>query len=110
MSIAIFAALCALLTGLTLALIYGIFAIRRKNGKSDIRHSRIVLVIASFIIPILVTAFFVFAAVTAQTLYQYHVPVGQRGGGVFIVLLASVAASVLTLVILLPRIRHPWDG
>ena len=43
MSITIFAVICALMTGFTLLLVYGIFAIRRKSGKSDIRHSRIVL-------------------------------------------------------------------
>ncbi|MGD8559652.1 MAG: hypothetical protein PVG89_07735 [Gammaproteobacteria bacterium] len=107
MSIAIYAGLCAFITAATLLLIYGIFAIWRKNGKSDTRHSRIALVIASFLLPIVVTTFFVLAAVTAQALYQFQVPVGQRGGGVFVVLIASVAAAILTLVILLPRIRRP---
>lgn len=107
MSIAIYAGLCAFITAATLALIYGIFAIWRKNGKSDTRHSRIALVIASFLLPIVITTFFVLSAITAQALYQYNVPVGQRGGGVFVVLISSVAASVLTLIILLPRIQRP---
>jgi predicted transporter len=104
-----FAVICASTIVLSLSIIYLVLLIRRKNGKSDVRESRITLVVASFVIPIVVTALFVGFALIAQQFYEFRVPVGQRGGGVFIVFLVNVATSVVTLLILLPRIKHKWD-
>jgi len=109
MPITAFALICATITVMLLISVYLLYAMRRKNGKSDIRHSRTSLVIASFIVPIVVTTLFVVAAVLAQKLYQYHIPVGQYGGGVFKVLITTVASSVLTLIVLISRIKHKWE-
>jgi len=81
-------------------------AIRRKSGKSDIQQSRVSLVIASFIVPILVCISFVISAFVSQKFFNVTLPVGQRGGGVFVILVTTVLTSVLTLIVLLPRIKH----
>ena len=109
MSITVFAVICALLNLIVLSVIYAILASRRKNGKSDIQQSRITMVISSFVVPIMVSIIFVISAFTAQRFYQYPIPVGQHGGGVFVVLITSVATAVLTLILLLPKIKHKWD-
>ncbi len=109
MSITLFAFICALLNLAILGMIYAILAFRRKNGKSDINQSRITLVVFSFIVPIFVSILFVVAAIIAQRYLNYPFPIGQRGGGVFIILLVSVATAVITLSILLPRIKPHWE-
>lgn len=109
MPITVFAVICALLNLAILSAIYAILAFRRKNGKSDISGSRITLVIASFIVPVFVTILFVVSAAAGQRFWQYPFPVGQHGGGVFIILLVSVATAVLTLLILLPKIKPHWE-
>lgn len=109
MSIAVFAVICALLNLLGLSAIYGVLAWRRKNGKSDIHQSRITLVIGGFIVPVVVSIVFVVAAAIAQRFFHYSFPVGQHGGGVFIILMVSVATAVLSLLLLLPRIKHRWQ-
>jgi len=82
---------------------------RCKNGNSDVRESRIGLVIAGFVIPLMVTITFVIAAMVAQRFYHYRVPVGAHGGGVFVILITCVVTSVVTIVLLLPRIKHKWS-
>ncbi|WP_455206464.1 hypothetical protein [Kaarinaea lacus] len=109
MSITVFAAICALLNLIVLSVIHAILALRRKNGKSDIQQSRITMVISSFVVPIVVSILFVISAFIAQRFYQYPIPVGQHGGGVFVILITSVATAVLTLILLLPKIKHKWD-
>jgi uncharacterized BrkB/YihY/UPF0761 family membrane protein len=109
MPLTFFAAICALLNLLCLSVIYAIMAHRRKNGKSDIQQSRIMLVISSFVVPIVVSILFVVAAIVSQQFLHYPFPVGQRGGGVFIILIVSVATAVFTLLLLLPRIKHRWQ-
>lgn len=109
MSIQLFALIFALLNLLILTIIYGILSYRRRNGKSDVRQSRITFVISSFAIPILATMLFVVSAVIAQRFFNYPIPVGQRGGGVFIILIVSVISSAITMLILLPRIKHKWE-
>ena len=109
MSIQIFALISALLSLLILLVIFGILAVRRKNGKSDIRQSRITFVIASFIVPIFIIVVFVVSAIVAQHFFNYPVPVGQRGGGVFLILIVSVVTSVITVILLISRIKHKWE-
>ena len=109
MSIQLFALIFALLNLLILSIIYGILSYRRKNGKSDVRQSRITFVISSFAVPILATMLFVVSAVIAQRFFNYHIPVGQRGGGVFIILIVSVISSAIGMLLLLPRIKHRWE-
>ena len=109
MSLTLFAVICALLNLLSLSTIYVILAFRRKNGKSDIRQSRIMLVISSFVVPIVISILFVVAAIVSQRFLHYPFPVGQRGGGVFIILIVSVATAVFTLLLLLPKIKHRWQ-
>ncbi|MEJ2178950.1 MAG: hypothetical protein P8Y28_00595 [Gammaproteobacteria bacterium] len=109
MSIQSFAIISALLNLSILAVIFAILAIRRKNGKSDIRESRIAFVIAGFVVPIFITIVFVVSAIVAQHFYNYPFPVGQRGGGVFLILIVSVVTSVITVILLTSRIKHKWD-
>ena len=109
MPISIYTAICAALTIVLIITVYLIFFIRRKNGKSDIRQARIGLVIASFLVPIIITVAFVIVAALAQHFYQFKIPVGKHGGGVFIVLITSVASSIATLILLIPRIKHKWE-
>jgi uncharacterized membrane protein len=109
MSITIFAVICALLNLFALSVIYAILAWRRKNGKSDIQQSRITLVISSFIVPVVVSILFVIAAVIAQRFFHHPFPVGQHGGGVFIILMVSVASAILSLLLLLPKIKYRWQ-
>lgn len=109
MPISTFAAFCAVLTMAIIGTIYLVFSYRRKNGKSDIREARIGLVISSFVVPILVTTLFVAAAIIAQRFYQYMIPVGHRGGGVFIILITCVASAIVTLILLLPKIKYKWE-
>ncbi|HEY5601655.1 MAG TPA: hypothetical protein VIM41_00950 [Gammaproteobacteria bacterium] len=110
MSITLFAFVSALLNLLILSVTYAFLAMRRENGKSDIRRSRVMLVISGFAAPIFSTLLFVAGAVIAQYFLHVPLPVGRRGGGVFIILIASVAAAMLTLAILLPRIKHRWEN
>ena len=109
MTIQIFALIFALINIVILLGIYGLLVIRRKSGKSDVRQSRITLVIASFAVPVVVCFSFVIAAIITQKFFNIPLPVGQRGGGVFIILITSVLTSVITLLALLPRIKHKWD-
>ena len=109
MTITYYALICAMLNFVFLLAIYALLAVRRKSGKSDIKQSRITLVISSFVVPVFVCIGFVIAAAISQKFFNYAFPVGQRGGGVFIILITSVASSELTLVILLPRIKHQWQ-
>jgi len=109
MSIQIFALISTLLSLLILLVIFGILAFLRKNGKSDIRQSRITFIIASFIVPIFVTVVFVVAAIIAQHFFHYPIPVGKRGGGVFLILIVSVVTSVITVILLVSRIKHTWE-
>ena len=109
MSIQIFAIIFAILNLLIITTIYGVLAYLRKNGKSDVRQSRITFVISSFAVPILATVLFVVSAVIAQHFFNYPIPVGKRGGGVFIILIVSVISSVIGMLLLLPRIKHKWD-
>ena len=109
MSIQLFAAIFAILNLLILSVIYGVLAYRRKNGKSDVRQSRITFVISSFAVPILATMLFVISAIIAQHFFNYSIPVGTRGGGVFIILIVSVISSAIGVLLLLPRIKHKWD-
>ncbi|MCI0507433.1 MAG: hypothetical protein L0Z73_15170 [Gammaproteobacteria bacterium] len=109
MSITLFAVISALLNLFALSVIYAILALQRKTGKSDIQQSRVTMAVAGFVVPIVVSILFVVAAIIAQRFFQYPIPVGQHGGGVFIILIASVAAAVFTLMILLPRIKHRWE-
>ncbi len=109
MSIQIYAAIFIFLNLSIIVSVYGILSYRRRNGKSDIRESRIAFVIACFAVPIVATLLFVIAALIAQGVYNYPIPVGRRGGGVFIILITSVISSVLCLLVLLPRIKHKWD-
>lgn len=109
MTITYYALICAVLNFFILLAIYALLAFRRKSGKSDIKQSRISLVISSFVVPIVVCVSFVITAAISQKFLGYAFPVGQRGGGVFIILLTSVVSSVLTLVLLLPRIKHQWE-
>ena len=81
MTISIYALLCALLNILLLLGVYLLLYFRRKSGKSDIRESRINLVIASFVVPLIVTVTFVVTAIVAQQFFNHSIPVGQRGGG-----------------------------
>ncbi len=106
MSITIYATIFALITLVILLGIFWLMAIRRKSGKSDIQQSRVSLVIASFIVPILVCISFVISAFVSQKFFNVTLPVGQRGGGVFVILVTTVLTSVLTLIVLLPRIKH----
>ena len=109
MDISIYALIFGLITIVVLLGIYWLMAMRRKSGKSDIKQSRITLVIASFIVPVLVCISFVISAVVSQMFFNFTLPVGQWGGGVFIILITSVLTSVVTLLALLPRIRHKWE-
>lgn len=109
MTITHYAVICALINILLLLAIYGLLALRRKSGHSDIAQSRITLVISSFVVPIVVCVSFVVAAAISQKFFQFAFPVGQRGGGVFIILISSVATSIMTLTALLPRIKHQWE-
>ena len=109
MSITVFAALCAFVTIMLLLVVYIIFTIRCKNGNSDVHDSRIGLIIAGFVIPLIVTITFVITALIMQRFYHYRIPVGIHGEGVFVVLITCVATSILTIVILLPRIKHKWS-
>ena len=106
MSITIYATIFALITLVILLGIFWLMAIRRKSGKSDVQQSRVSLVIASFIVPILVCISFVISAFVSQKFFNVTLPVGQRGGGVFVILVTSVLTSVLALIALLPRIKH----
>jgi len=108
MPLTFFAAICALLNLLCLSVIYAVMAQRRKNGKSDIRQSRITLVVSSFVAPIIISVLFVVAAIISQRFLDYPFPVGHRGGGVFVILLVSVGSAILSLLLLLPRIKHRW--
>ena len=109
MSIQLFALVFALFNLIILSIIYGFLAYRRRNGKSDVRQSRITFVISSFAVPILATVLFVISAVIAQQFFNYPLPVGKRGGGVFIILIVSVISSTIGMLLLLPRIKHKWD-
>ena len=109
MTITYFALICALVNIAILLGIYWLLAVRRKSGKSDIRQSRITMVISSFVVPIVICVSFVVAAAISQKFFNYTFPVGQRGGGVFIILITSVLTSVVTLITLLPRIKHLWE-
>jgi cytochrome bd-type quinol oxidase subunit 2 len=109
MSIKIFALIFALINIVILLGIYWLLAMRRKSGKSDIQQSRITLVIASFVVPVVVCICFIITAVISQQFFNTPLPVGQRGGGVFIILITSVLSSIITLIALLPRIKHKWD-
>ena len=109
MSIQLFALVFALLNLIFLTIIYGILAYRRRNGKSDVRQSRVTFVISSFAVPILATVLFVISAVIAQHFFNHPIPVGKRGGGVFIILIVSVISSAIGMLLLLPRIKHKWD-
>ena len=106
MSITIYAAIFALITLVILLGTFWFMAIRRKSGKSDIQQSRVSLVIASFILPVLACISFVVSAFVSQKFFNVALPVGQRGGGVFVILVTTVLTSVLTLIALLPRIKH----
>jgi len=108
MPLSFFAAICALLNLICLSVIYAVMTHRRKNGKSDIQQSRITLVVSSFIVPIIISVLFVVAAISSQRFLHYPFPVGQRGGGVFVILLVSVGSAILSLLLLLPRIKHRW--
>jgi hypothetical protein len=108
MSISTYALICALINILLLLGVYLLLFFLRKSGKSDIRESRIGLVIASFVVPLIVTVTFVVAAIVTQRYSNYVIPVGPRGGGVFIILITSVVTSVLSLIALLPTIKHRW--
>ena len=109
MTITHFALICASSNIIILLAIYWLLAFRRKSGKSDIRQSRITLVVSSFIVPVIVCISFVVAAAISQKFFNFTFPVGQRGGGVFIILITSVLTSVVTLIALLPRIKHQWE-
>jgi len=109
MTITYYALICALLNSVILLLIFGWLALRRKAGTSDVRLSRISLVVSSFIVPVIVCITFVAAAAVSQKFFNFAFPVGQRGGGVFIILITSVLTSVVTLITLLPRIKHQWE-
>jgi hypothetical protein len=109
MSITLFTVICALLNLFALSALYAILAFRRKTGKSDVQQSRITLVVAGFAVPIIVSILFAVTAVIARVIFHYLIPVGQHGGGVFVILIASVATAVFTLIILLPRIKHRWE-
>lgn len=109
MTLTHYALICALINILLLLSIYGLLAMRRKSGNSDIKQSRITLVISSFVVPIAVCVCFVVTAAISQKFFQFSFPVGQRGIGVFIILMTLVATSIMTLIVLLPRIKHQWD-
>ena len=109
MTIKIYALILALINIAILLGVYWLLALRRKTGKSDIKQSRISLVIASFVVPVVVCISFVVSAFVSQKFFNVSLPVGQRGGGVFIILITSVLTSILTLIALLPRIKHKWE-
>ena len=109
MTIKIYALICALINIAILLGIYWFLTARRKSGRSDIRQSRITLVIASFVVPVVICIAFVATAVISQIYFNLVLPVGQRGGGVFVILITSVLTAVVTLIILLPRIKHQWE-
>src|SRR5210317_2093988 len=109
MPISIYALICALINIVFLLSIYWLLVHRRKSGKSDIKESRITLVVISIVVPIVITSVFVVTAFISQKFFSISMPVGQRGGGVFIVLITSVLTSVVTLLALLPRIKYKWE-
>jgi len=109
MTIRAIASICALINLTFLLSVFWIMSARRKSGKSDIHQSRISLVVASFLLPIIICFLFVATAAITQLFFNFSLPVGSRGEGVFVVLITSVLSSVITLVILLPRIRHRWN-
>jgi len=109
MSITVLAAMCALVTIILLVIVFKIFSRRCKNGNSDIRESRIGLVLSGFVIPLIVTVTFVIFSLIAQRFYQLRIPVGAHGEGVFVVLITCVVTSILTIVLLLPKIKYKWS-
>ena len=99
-------AICAATNFVILVILLLVLALLRKNGKSDLRQSRIIFVVTSFVLPVFTTSCFVFTTIILQRFYGIFVPIGTRGGGVFVVLAATVGVSILSLLLLLPLIRH----